>query len=80
MNSDSQTFLKTPSGIIPFPAYIPVTTFGEKAVDVFYVTDLTGQKILNANRRAAITRQLNAVLAPDYAPGGRAKKELQAAR
>ena len=39
-----------------------ITTFGEKAVDVFYVTDLTNQKILNANRRAAITRQLMSVL------------------
>ncbi|MGI9372174.1 MAG: [protein-PII] uridylyltransferase [Hyphomicrobiales bacterium] len=39
-----------------------ITTFGEKAVDVFYVTDLTNQKILNANRRAAIIRQLLSVL------------------
>jgi [protein-PII] uridylyltransferase len=35
-----------------------VATFGERAVDVFYVTDLTGQKITNANRRAAIRRRL----------------------
>ena len=42
-----------------------ITTFGEKAVDVFYVTDLTNQKITNANRRAAIRRQLLAVLSPD---------------
>ncbi len=41
-----------------------ITTFGEKAVDVFYVTDLTNQKITNANRRAAITRHLLAVLSP----------------
>lgn len=37
-----------------------VVTFGERAVDVFYVTDLTGQKITNANRQAAIRRRLTA--------------------
>ncbi len=42
-----------------------ITTFGERAVDVFYVTDLTGAKITNANRRAAIQRQLSATLVPD---------------
>lgn len=42
-----------------------ITTFGEKAVDVFYVTDLTNQKITNANRRAAIKRHLLAVLSPE---------------
>ncbi|MDJ1159496.1 [protein-PII] uridylyltransferase [Chelatococcus sp. SYSU_G07232] len=35
-----------------------IATFGEKAVDVFYVTDLTGAKITNANRQAAIRRAL----------------------
>ncbi len=35
-----------------------IATFGERAVDVFYVTDLTGQKITNANRQAAIRRHL----------------------
>ncbi len=35
-----------------------VTTFGERAVDVFYVTDLTGAKVTNANRRKAISRHL----------------------
>ncbi len=38
-----------------------VATFGERAVDVFYVTDLTGQKVVNANRQAAIRRHLLAV-------------------
>jgi [protein-PII] uridylyltransferase len=37
-----------------------VVTFGERAVDVFYVTDLVGHKITNANREAAIRRRLNA--------------------
>ena len=30
-----------------------VATFGEKAVDVFYVTDLTGSKIVNSTRQTA---------------------------
>ena len=30
-----------------------ITTFGEKAVDVFYVTDLTGAKIENTDRMEA---------------------------
>ena len=33
-----------------------IVTFGEKAVDVFYVTDLTGTKITHAGRQAAIRR------------------------
>jgi UTP:GlnB (protein PII) uridylyltransferase len=40
-----------------------IATFGEKAVDVFYVTDLTGSKIINAARHATIRRQLLEVLA-----------------
>jgi [protein-PII] uridylyltransferase len=42
-----------------------IVTFGEKAVDSFYVTDLTGQKIGAAARQAAIKRRLLA----DFAPG-----------
>lgn len=41
-----------------------IATFGERAVDVFYVTDLTGAKITDTERRAAIIRQLLAVLRP----------------
>ncbi|MEX2319490.1 MAG: [protein-PII] uridylyltransferase, partial [Bauldia sp.] len=37
-----------------------IVTFGERAVDVFYVTDLLGHKIANANREAAIRRRLKA--------------------
>ena len=41
-----------------------VTTFGEKAVDVFYVTDLTGAKIESATRHKQIEQALAAVLSP----------------
>jgi [protein-PII] uridylyltransferase len=41
-----------------------ITTFGEKAIDVFYVTDLTGGKIVNPNRHAQIERELMKVLRP----------------
>lgn len=35
-----------------------IVTFGEKAVDVFYVTDLTGTKVTHAGRQATIQRAL----------------------
>jgi [protein-PII] uridylyltransferase len=38
-----------------------IVTFGEKAVDSFYVTDLTGAKITSAARQAAIKRHLLAI-------------------
>src|SRR6185295_12392889 len=41
-----------------------IATFGERAIDVFYVTDLTGAKITTDTRHAQIERQLSAVLAP----------------
>ncbi len=40
-----------------------ITTFGEKVIDTFYVTDLVGQKIANENKRANITARLKAVMA-----------------
>jgi len=39
-----------------------ITTFGEKAVDVFYVTDLTNKKIVSPQRQKAIRERLLAVL------------------
>jgi [protein-PII] uridylyltransferase len=39
-----------------------ITTFGEKAVDVFYVTDLTGKKIESEQRQAAIKERLTKIL------------------
>jgi [protein-PII] uridylyltransferase len=42
-----------------------VTTFGEKAVDVFYVTDLVGKQVVNAVRQATIRDRLKAVMTGD---------------
>ncbi len=39
-----------------------ITTFGEKAIDVFYVTDLTGAKIENTTRHKQIESALGSVL------------------
>jgi len=39
-----------------------ITTFGEKADDVFYVTDLTNKKISSPQRQKAIQDRLLAVL------------------
>ncbi len=47
-----------------------ITTFGEKAVDVFYVTDLTGAKITSDTRAKRIETELMAVLQPQ-APEGK---------
>jgi [protein-PII] uridylyltransferase len=41
-----------------------ITTFGEKAVDVFYVTDLTGAKITSESRQKQIEARLVDVLSP----------------
>ena len=41
-----------------------VTTFGEKAVDVFYVTDLIGKQITSEVRQAAIRKRLEQTLQP----------------
>jgi [protein-PII] uridylyltransferase len=39
-----------------------ITTFGEKAVDVFYVTDLTNKKITSPQRQKVIRQRLLEVL------------------
>ncbi len=39
-----------------------ITTFGEKAVDVFYVTDLVGKKVTNEGRQQAIQDALERIL------------------
>lgn len=38
-----------------------IATYGERAVDVFYLTDLTGEKISNASRLKSLERKLLAV-------------------
>ncbi|MBI1260180.1 MAG: [protein-PII] uridylyltransferase [Rhizobiales bacterium] len=40
-----------------------VTTYGERAVDVFYVKDVIGQKVTNANKKKAVERHLLEALA-----------------
>jgi [protein-PII] uridylyltransferase len=50
-----------------------IATFGEKAVDVFYVTNLTGKKITSSSRDLLIRERLTKVLA------ARQKSELASA-
>ena len=50
-----------------------ITTFGEKVIDTFYVTDLTGQKIENPTRQAAIHDRLIATLESGQPKPQRAK-------
>jgi [protein-PII] uridylyltransferase len=56
-----------------------IATFGEKAIDAFYVTDLTGLKVTNQTRQAAIRRALMEVFGaqpPESAKGpGRRRPE-----
>ena len=40
-----------------------ITTFGEKVIDTFYVTDLVGQKVTSENRQMNIAARLKAVMA-----------------
>jgi len=56
-----------------------ITTFGEKVVDTFYVTDLTGQKIENPTRLATIRSRLIAVLAGAEPPQQRQPTRVKAA-
>jgi [protein-PII] uridylyltransferase len=50
-----------------------ITTFGEKVIDTFYVTDLTGQKVENPTRQAAIRKRLIETLAGSPARGQKLK-------
>jgi [protein-PII] uridylyltransferase len=47
-----------------------ITTFGEKVIDTFYVTDLTGQKIDNPVRQENISKRLIEVMEDKQAPRG----------
>ncbi len=52
-----------------------ITTFGEKAVDVFYVTDLTGKKVSGEPRQKAIQERLiKALEVPASTPGAATPK------
>ena len=42
-----------------------ITTFGEKVIDTFYVTDLVGHQVVNENRQANIVARLKAVMADE---------------
>jgi [protein-PII] uridylyltransferase len=53
-----------------------ITTFGEKVIDTFYVTDLTGQKIENPARLETIRKRLIATL---EGPAERPRKTRAAA-
>ncbi len=57
-----------------------ITTFGEKAVDVFYVTDLVGKQIVSPARQAAIRARLQSIMPDDEAPKALAnpRRELNA--
>ncbi len=48
-----------------------IATFGERAADVFYVTDLTGAKIASASRKAAIRQKLLTAFEPAASPAAR---------
>ncbi|MBP0573569.1 hypothetical protein J8J27_22990, partial [Mycobacterium tuberculosis] len=54
-----------------------VMTFGEKAVDVFYVTDLTGQRVESKSRTAGIREKLLAAF--DGAPAPHTREPARAA-
>ena len=57
-----------------------VCTFGERAVDVFYVTDLTRQKIVNPARESAIRRRLRIAFdGPDAAEPPKATRRRETA-
>jgi [protein-PII] uridylyltransferase len=56
-----------------------VATFGERVVDVFYITDLFGAKITSATRQATIKRALLALLSPTHEAGAKPTKSAAAA-
>jgi [protein-PII] uridylyltransferase len=51
-----------------------VATFGERVVDVFYVTDLMGAQIASPTRQAAIKRALIALFAAGETNGKQEKE------
>ena len=58
-----------------------ITTFGEKVIDTFYVTDLTGQKVDNPTRQENISKKLIEVMEEKPAQrGGGARAGAMAAK
>ncbi len=57
-----------------------IATFGEKAVDVFYVADLTGEKIANPAREGAIRRRLVEILGGPAAARAEGRPETRGKR
>src|SRR3954454_21643515 len=55
-----------------------VATFGERVVDVFYVTALFGAKITSATRQATIKRALIGLLSPNHEPSAKPAKTAAA--
>ena len=55
-----------------------IATFGEKAVDVFYVTDLTGAKITSTGRQLVIRQALLAVFTLELDKQGSGKAKAMA--
>jgi [protein-PII] uridylyltransferase len=53
-----------------------VATFGERVVDVFYVTDLFGAKITSATRQAAIRRALISLFPSRHESAAKPEKSL----
>jgi [protein-PII] uridylyltransferase len=51
-----------------------VATFGERVVDVFYITDLFGAKITSATRQAAIKRALIQLFLPGEQANGKGSR------
>lgn len=51
-----------------------ITTYGARAVDVFYVQDLIGQKITHGGKKKAIERRLTEVLLPEPKAGTEAAR------
>ncbi|MCF8469749.1 MAG: [protein-PII] uridylyltransferase [Parvibaculum sp.] len=55
-----------------------ITTYGERAVDVFYVKDVMGHKVSNASKKRAVERHLHEALADPMKkarPARRVKRE-----
>ncbi len=57
-----------------------ITTYGVRAVDVFYVKDVFGLKVENERRLASLRRALEAALAPAPGPGSEGGGEVAASR